>query len=65
MTFQPQAWMTAFASYEREERDGNSNAPRVCLRSYFERERHNLSRLAGALGDWYAAFSAMMMPPKP
>ena len=46
----------AFASYEREERDGNFERAAGVLKEYFERERQNLARLTGTLGDWYAAF---------
>ena len=47
---------TAFAAYEREERDGNYERAAGVLQEYFERERRNLARLTGTLGDWYAAF---------
>ncbi len=47
---------TAFAAYEREERDGNYERAAGVLQEYFERERQNLARLTGSLGDWYAAF---------
>ena len=47
---------TAFANYEREEGDGNYERAAVILKDYFERERQNLARLTGTLGDWNAAF---------
>ncbi len=54
---------TAFAAYEREERDGNYERAAGVLQEYFERERRNLARLTGTLGDWYAASSATKTPP--
>lgn len=42
--------------FDREERDGNYERAASVLKEFFERERRNLGRVAGALGDWYGAF---------
>ncbi len=52
----PGSLETALAGYEREEKDGNYERAAEVLKEYFERERANLARLAGTLGDWYGGF---------
>jgi tetratricopeptide (TPR) repeat protein len=48
----------ALTAWEREDRAGNFERAAGALQDYFDRARKNLSRLAGALGDWYAGLAA-------